>query len=129
MSNYTKGAKGEREVLDLFDGWGFVGLRAPSSGSTTERELPDVLIGNNGYVLAIEVKRPGGDYLYLEEEEVEDLMYFSEMFGAEHYIGVRFDYGRDWFFFREWDMHQTDSGRYRIKKENVNKGKKVSDIL
>jgi Holliday junction resolvase len=128
MSNYTKGAKGERELLSLFYEEGFVGFRAPSSGSTTERELPDVLVGNGELVFAIEVKRSGGDYEYLDEYEIEDLHYFAEAFGAEPFIAVRFDYG-DWFLFEDHELHQTDGGRYRIKKENVDKGKTISDIV
>jgi Holliday junction resolvase len=128
MSNYTKGARGERELLSIFGEENFVGLRAPSSGSTTQRELPDILVGRRGFVLAIEAKREGGEYKYLDEQEIEDLYYFAEQFGAEPYIAIRFDYG-DWYFFKREEMHQTDSGRYRIKKENVNKGRKLSEII
>lgn len=126
--SYSKGAKGERELIELFAKYDFVGLRAPSSGSTTQRELPDVLVGNGCCIFAIEAKRCGGDYKYIDEYEIDDLYYFSEAFGAEPYIGVRFDYG-DWRFFKEGDLHQTDGGQYRIKKDNVNKGGKLSEII
>lgn len=128
MSQYKKGARGERELLSLFGEEGFVGLRAPSSGSTTQRELPDILIGKSGYVLAIEAKRSGGKYQYLDESEIKDLYYFAEQFGAEPFIGVRFDRG-DWHFFKKQEMHQTDNGRYRVKKENINKGRTLSEII
>jgi Holliday junction resolvase len=126
--SYSKGAKGERELLDIFGEKGFVGLRAPSSGSTTQKELPDVLVGDGTCVLAIEVKRAGGDYQYIDEYEVDDLYYFAEAFGAEPYIGVRFDYG-DWRFFTKDELHQTVGGKYRIKKENVDKGQRITEII
>lgn len=128
MSQYTKGAKGERELISLFGENGFVGLRAPSSGSTTERELPDILVGDSSSVFAIEAKRCGGDYKYIDEYEVEDLYYFAGQFGAEAYIAFRFDYD-DWYFFTKEELHRTDGGRYRIKKENVDEGRTLQEIL
>lgn len=128
MSGYTKGAKGERELLEIFSEYNFVGLRAPSSGSTTERELPDVLVGDGCCVFAIEAKRSGGEYKYIDKYEIDDLHYFAECFGAEPYIAVRFDYG-DWYFFKQEELHETEGGQYRIKNENVNKGETISDIV
>lgn len=126
--SYDKGARGERELLQVFFDEGFVGFRAPSSGSTTNRELPDVLVGNGESIFAFEAKRSGGEYKYIEEYEIADLCYFAESFGAEPYIAVRFDYG-DWYFFKAEEMHQTAEGNYRVKEENVDEGRKISDIL
>lgn len=126
--SYSKGARGERELLSVFSEYDFVGLRAPSSGSTTQRELPDILVGDGSCVLAVEAKRSGGDYQYIDKYEIDDLYYFAEAFGAEPYIAVRFDYG-DWFFFKEDELHKTDSGQYRVKNENVDKGRSISEIV
>jgi Holliday junction resolvase len=129
MSNYTKGARGERELLEIFYEEGFVGLRAPSSGSTTERELPDLIVGCNGQAICLEVKRCSGDYFYIDSEEIEDLYTFSDAFGTDAYIAIRFDYQREWRFFKEDMMHKTDGDRYRVKKENIDKGLKLSEII
>lgn len=115
MSSYSKGARGEREVIDELEERGFACLRAPSSGSSTDRELPDVLAGNGDDFYAIEVKRGGGERVYLDEHEIEDLKYFADRFGAQPLIGVRFDYG-EWFFLWIDDLHETPEGNYRVDR-------------
>jgi Holliday junction resolvase len=115
MSN-AKGDRRERELVNRLDAAGFAVMRAPASGSATERELPDVLAGDGVNFYAIEAKSSSGDPIYLTGEEVESLVYFSQNFGAKPKIGVRFD-REDWYFFHPADVYQTDGGNYRVKKE------------
>ncbi len=114
MSN-AKGDRRERELVNALDGAGFAVMRAPASGSATERDLPDVLAGNGETFYAVEAKSSAGDPIYLTGEEVESLVYFSRNFGATPRIGVRFD-REDWYFFHPDDCHTTDGGNYRVKK-------------
>lgn len=125
--SYKKGARRERELLEEFYEEGYVGFRAPSSGSTTDRELPDVIVGNSGKTISIEAKGSGGETKYISKKEVEDLIYFADQFGSEYYIAVRFDYC-DWVFMGEEEMHETEKS-YRIKKENIDKGERISEIV
>ncbi len=117
MSN-AKGDRRERELVNLLDDAGFAVMRAPASGSATTRELPDVLAGDGDDFYAIEAKSSSGDPIYLDGEEVYALVYFSRNFGAKPRIGVRFD-REDWYFFHPDDLHQTDGGNYRVKKEKA----------
>jgi Holliday junction resolvase len=117
MSN-AKGDRRERELVNALDGAGFAVMRAPASGSATERDLPDVLAGNGETFYAVEAKSSAGDPVYLTGEEVESLVYFSRNFGATPRIGVRFD-REDWYFFHPDDCHTTDGGNYRVKKETA----------
>ncbi|WP_368408853.1 Holliday junction resolvase Hjc [Halorussus limi] len=117
MSN-AKGDRRERELVNRLDEAGFAVMRAPASGSATERELPDVLAGDGVAFYAIEAKSSSGDPIYLTGEEVEALVYFSQNFGAKPKIGVRFD-REDWYFFHPAEIHQTDGGNYRVKKETA----------
>jgi Holliday junction resolvase len=117
MSN-AKGDRRERELVNRLDEAGFAVMRAPASGSATERELPDVLAGDGVNFYAIEAKSSSGDPIYLSGEEVESLVYFSQNFGAKPKIGVRFD-REDWYFFHPADVHQTDGGNYRVKVESA----------
>ncbi|PSP46869.1 nucleoid-structuring protein H-NS [Halobacteriales archaeon QH_6_66_25] len=114
MSN-AKGDRRERELVNRLDEAGFAVMRAPASGSATERELPDVLAGNGDIFYAIEAKSAAGDRIYLDGEEVYALVYFSRNFGAKPRIGVRFDH-EDWYFFHPDDLYQTDGGNYRVKR-------------
>lgn len=119
MTNSSeKGDRTERELVNELDEREFAVMRAPASGAATKRELPDVLAGNGVLFLAIEAKASGKDKVYIDGEEVEDLQYFAEQFGADAWIGVRFD-RRDWYFFRPEDCYVTDGGNYRIKEETA----------
>jgi Holliday junction resolvase len=124
MAN-RKGERRERELVNRLDDAGFAVMRAPASGSATERDLPDVLAGNGENFYAIEAKALSGDPIYLDGEEVQSLQFFAENFGAEARIGVRFD-EEDWAFFAPKDLYQTDSGNYRVKKEKaLSEGKDI----
>lgn len=114
MAN-RKGDRRERELVNELDGAGFAVMRAPASGSATDRELPDVLAGNSEVFYAIEAKASAGDPIYLTGEEVEALVYFARNFGAKARIGVRFD-RENWYFFHPGDLYTTDGGNYRVKK-------------
>ncbi|WP_233738217.1 Holliday junction resolvase Hjc [Halocatena pleomorpha] len=117
MAN-RKGERRERELVNRLDERGFAVMRAPASGSATERELPDVLAGNGSAFYAIEAKSSAGNPIYLSGEEVESLVFFAQNFGAKPRIGVRFD-REDWYFFHPGDLHVTDGGNYRVKRETA----------
>ncbi|WP_254536639.1 Holliday junction resolvase Hjc [Halomarina litorea] len=118
MPGNRKGDRMERELVNELDARGFAVMRAPASGSSTDRELPDVLAGNGEVFYAIEAKASSGRPIYLTGEEVEALVYFSQNFGAKPRIGVRFD-REEWYFFHPADLYVTDGGNYRVKKETA----------
>lgn len=117
MAN-RKGERRERELVNRLDAAGFAVMRAPASGSATDRELPDVLAGNGELFFAIEAKSSRGDPIYLDAEEVEALRFFAENFGALPRIGIRFDQ-HDWRFFDPDDLYVTPGGNYRVKQETA----------
>lgn len=117
MAN-RKGERRERQLVNLLDEVGFAVMRAPASGSATDRELPDVLAGNGNRFYAIEAKSSSGNPIYLDAAEVEALEYFADSFGAEARIGIRFD-EQDWAFFNSDDLHVTPGGNYRVKAETA----------
>ena len=112
----AKGGRRERELVNELDAAGFAVIRSPASGSATQREQPDVLAGDGERFYAIEAKSSSGDPIYLTGEEVEALIYFSRNFGAKARIAVRFD-REGWYFFHPGELHVTDGGNYRVKKE------------
>ncbi|AXG05236.1 nucleoid-structuring protein H-NS [Haloplanus rubicundus] len=118
MSANRKGDRRERELVNELDAAGFAVMRAPASGSATERDLPDVLAGDGEQFYAIEAKSSAGDPIYLSGEEVESLIYFARNFGAKARVAARFD-REDWYFFHPGDLHVTDGGNYRVKKETA----------
>lgn len=127
MSN-RKGSRRERELVRLLHDQGFAVMRAPASGGATDRELPDVLAGNGENFYAVEVKSSGKDVIYLTGEEVEGLTFFGRKFGAKVRIGTRFDRS-DWRFIHPADLHVTDDGNYRVKRDHIEKhGASIDDL-
>ncbi|ERG95867.1 Holliday junction resolvase Hjc [Haloquadratum walsbyi] len=118
MAANRKGDRRERELVNRLDEAGFAVMRAPASGSATERDLPDVLAGDGDTFYAIEAKSSSGRPIYLTGEEIESLIYFAQNFGAKARVGIRFD-RESWFFFHPGDLYVTDGGNYRVKKETA----------
>lgn len=100
-----RGSTAERELLKKLyaEDWGAV--RAAGSGSIP-LEVPDIIAGHAGRVVAIEVKYCSGDRQYLKNQEIIDLKEFARRFGCEAWIGVRFT-RRGWHFIRAEDMRST----------------------
>lgn len=111
-----KGDRRERELVNLLDESEFAVMRAPASGSATERELPDVLAGNGAQFYAVEAKSSSGDPIYINEEKIEGLVYFAQNYRAVPTVAARFDY-EPWYFLHPQWLYRTDSGNYRVKKE------------
>lgn len=135
----AKGDRRERSLVNLMDENGWAVMRAPASGSATNRELPDVLVGRDGEFYAFEVKASALKPIYIDGQEVEDLEYFARNFGAKARIVAVFDQNsghpdrgtdRSGMYALEIDdLHETGGGNYRIKREaSIEKGTLVEEL-
>ena len=107
-----KGCRTERELHHMF--WDtnlWASLRVAGSGSTTV-PAPDLLVGNKNRKLAIECKS-GKDKRYLIKKEVDELKLFADKFGAEAWIGARFN-NVDWLFLKPDDLGISKGENYFI---------------
>lgn len=107
MSTKSKGSNAEREVIHMFWKNGWAALRCAGSGSI-KYPVPDIVAGNNLRKIAIECKSTSFEKQYISKKEINDLKLFSEMFGCEAWIGVRFE-GRKWFFFSCEDLKENEN--------------------
>jgi Holliday junction resolvase len=97
MSNKDKGSKAERELYDLFVQNGFRAVRVAGSGMM-ENTSCDLIAGKKGErKYAIEVKSSKSPLKYITKEQVEDFIIFSDIFGLEPIIALRFN-REGWFF-------------------------------
>ena len=80
-------------------------IRVAGSGSM-RYPSPDILAGNVLRKLAIECKTKNGTSIYIPNEEIAELQEFASKFGAEPWIGIRFD-KKEWFFISLDDAKQT----------------------
>ncbi len=116
MSSKKKGTRLERELFHLFWENSWVGLRTAGSGSTT-LPAPDLLASNGSRVLAIECKAGKAEIRrYLREEQINELKEFSSKFGAEAWIGARFN-GVKWLFLKLEDLGVSKKGTYYLDLE------------
>ena len=128
MSSKKKGSRLERELFHMF--WkqkGWCGLRVAGSGSTT-LPAPDLIVGNGSRVLAIECKS-GKGRRDIKKEQVDELKIFAKLFGAEPWIGVRFD-NMPWHFLQLEKLGKSKGKNYFVdSKLVVSNGIKFEELI
>lgn len=122
------GSKEERDLVKMLWDAGFAAMRAPASGGATKKPLPDVLAGNGKIYLAIEVKSSSKDWIYIDYPKINGLLQFSGTFGADPYIGAKFNYMK-WRFLKPEDLKKTKNGNYRVDRDLIlDKGLELDEI-
>jgi len=111
-----KGARRERECIKRLKREGWYPMKAPASGSATDRELPDVVAGNQQAQIAAEVKTadPSHGNIYVAPEKADDLYVFAKAFNMVALFLVRWDHDMTWYWAEPSDVPVTPSGRYRL---------------
>lgn len=120
----AKGSNAERDLIHLFWRNNYAALRIAGSGRMNYPS-PDILASNGSKILAIECKATKQNYQYFKKEQVEQLIQFSKLFGAEPMIAIKFS--TDWHFFGLGDLKETPSGEMVIKRGA--ESKEFSEIL
>jgi len=118
-----KGVEYERLLARRLSKLGFAVVRAPSSGSGTKMDRPDIIAGRRGLIVAIDVKTTSRERLYVKGENIEQLIRFSEMFGAIPYIAVKFKGSdKDWLLISPQQLKKKDSSKmYSISLEEASR--------
>ena len=127
------GAKERELVREIEDVEHWTAMRAPSSGSATDRDLPDVLAGSAGRTLVVELKSSSGDPVYIGQEEVQALQRFAQAFGGTAYIACRWSsrslQDSTFYFSRPQALYRTDAGTYRAKYEDMDTWTELPALL
>jgi Holliday junction resolvase len=108
MRRKLKGINAERALVKMFWEKGWAAVRTPASGAA-RFPCPDVIASNKVRMLAIECKTSRKSSKYLQNSDLDSLRGFSSVFGAEPWIGVRFN-NQDWFFINLEDLRKTNKG-------------------
>jgi len=126
----VRGVREERELIHRLDSLGFAVLRAPASGSRTKLDRPDILAGRKGFVLAIEVKTSRKKTFYVRKESVEQLIRFSDRFGAKPYLAIKFKHtGLDWFLVKPENLVKTGKG-FKVSLNDLKmKGESLESLV
>lgn len=127
MSRKSKGTNAERELIHLFWKNNWTAVRVAGSGSN-KYPSPDIVAGTLTRKLAIECKSSSQKAIYLNEEDISQLIAFSRLFGAEAWFGARFN-TKEWFFLSIDDLNKTKEG-YSIDLELLkNKGLLFEELI
>lgn len=105
MSLKSKGINAERDLVHRFWDIGWACVRVAGSGSS-KYPSPDLLAGNNLRKFAIESKLCSSNIQYFSKKEIGDLRVFSNVFGAESWVAIKFK-GLSWFFLSLEDLEET----------------------
>ena len=105
MSTKSKGINAERELIHMFWSARWTACRIAGSGSS-HYPSPDIIAANMARKLAIEAKITKEQKKYFTEEEIAQLKEFSDLFGAEPWIAVKFKQC-DWIFVKIENLEKT----------------------
>lgn len=109
----AKGTQAENELIHKFwetNNW--VCVRVAGSGST-KYPSPDLLASRGDRKIVMEVKTVSAVKKYFTGQEIRDLEYFAQKFGAESWVGIKFQ-DNQWFFTTTSELNQTASENYSI---------------
>ena len=128
MSSKAKGSRVERELFHKLWEQGFSTVRSAGSGSTT-KPAPDLIASNGSRILAIECKAVKGNNKYFPPEELEQLKLFSDQFGAEAWIAVKFD-NKGWWFIESKDISKSKGENFSVSLSSMKEiGLEFEDFL
>lgn len=130
------GSRYERQLVRALTACDRPALRVPTSGSATDRDLPDVLAGTRVEVggltgpiatwsdaWCIEVKSTSAGVAYADDSEIEALARFAGAFGAAPFVGVKFKRGggtrSPHWLVPPRACRTTDSGAYAVSESDV----------
>jgi len=121
VNRYSKGARGERELIHKFSDAGFSVIRAAGSGVNSLS--PDLLVFKRGRQYAFESKAWGGNRVSIPREQFEGLQKWEENTGITTMIAWKID-RMGWFFFYLKEMKENPAGFSMTKKRalEVNRG-------
>ncbi len=108
----AKGSAAENELVHKFWANEWVCVRVAGSGSS-RYPSPDLLASNGDKKLVLEIKSVNDDKKYFSAEQIKDLEFFAEKFGAESWVGVCFE-AHQWYFLPSKELDKTKEGNFVI---------------
>ena len=128
----SKGRRAERTLLQLLWENGVAAVRTAGSGLSFHS--PDIICGFKGKTAAIQLKTTSADTCWLTKEEVENLLRFSERFGAEPWVVLKFTKlaRGEFFFLNPNDLEDTGKhfkATYNLARKKGLKSKEFISIL
>lgn len=128
-----RGVQEERELARILMGDGFATMRSPASGSKATYPLPDLVAGSSsrGLHYAFQVKTTKRRRVYIPRESIDQLVEFSQRFGCQPIVALKFKgKRRPWIFLRPSQLKTTPSRNYNITlKEALQRGVDLKTLI
>jgi len=128
-----KGAQEERELAKMLMEDGFATMRSPASGSKASYPLPDLVAGSSyrGLYYAFQVKSTKRSRVYIPRESIDQLVEFSQRFGCQPIVALKFKRTRrPWIFLRPNQLKTTPSRNYKITlREGLQSGIDLKTLI
>lgn len=115
MGTKTRGINAERQLIHLFWANGFAASRIAGSGSS-HYPSADIIVGNKDKKFVIECKITTKDKKYFSKDEIDQFKEFSDRFGADPYIAIRF-FRTDWIFVELNYLKET--GKFMVLSKEI----------
>lgn len=106
-----KGSSYERKLRSIFQSEGYGCIRLAASGGGFDDDLPDLFVGQPGYLCAIEAKyrRDKDSWNYADLEEIQQVLDFAELWGVTDALwAARFARDTQWYFYPVELMDTTE---------------------
>ena len=97
----SSGVRAERDLVHRFWNAGFAVLRAPASGGGTSLPRPDLIAGSikHNKFFVVEVKTVKRDTLYLDKNQITDLLEFATRLDFTAVLAVKFKHRKKGYLF------------------------------
>ncbi len=125
--NKNKGSKAERELFDIFIANNYRAVRVAGSGTMDKADC-DLIAGKPGRKYAIEVKSVKTPYKYIDKDQIERFVIFSELFGLEPVIAIRFN-REGWFFLHPKELEEKGKSFMITLEKAREKGKRFAQYF
>lgn len=126
MTRYDKGARSERELLNILDRQGYSVLR--SAGSGVNALSPDLIAIRKGRLIAIECKAWERGSLALDPEQYQKLVEWKANTTFPTYVAWRMN-GSGWFFIELEEFERRSRNWNITKRKVVGLNRKLEDVL
>ncbi len=126
LTKYSKGARGERELLNYLHDRGYSVMRGAGSG-VNSLSL-DVIAIKDGVGLAFECKAWDKDSIAIETDRYNGLVEWQNNTKMSTFVAWRMN-GTGWFFIKPDELGENKKSRSITKKEAIKINRRLENIL
>ncbi len=126
MTNYAKGARSERELLNVLSKRGYSVIR--SAGSGVNALSPDLIAVKKGRLIAVECKAWESGSLALDPEQHAKLLEWETNSAFPTFVAWRMN-NMGWFFIKLSEFERGKSNWNITRKRAVGINRKLEEVL